>query len=281
MSLHQSSIFRSCLIVLGVIGLAAVAAQPASATTLGQVLESIEGNPGHGAPCLRNTMEDALPSELRRDECAAKVVGVFYVSLMRDRERLQIVREAIDRQRALLAMIQERIESGIGSSGDSLLAEIELKHWQVVEAQLIGAVLHAELFFRSVLESEPSQMVRPRLAPSAWPEDDVSALAALAQQENLPEEEQRALQSLLQHAWIDYKAAQREFALLKPMSAFARDLADRSQKIHDVGQLSFAALLKRYRDATSLQDAEVRAEYRLLTIQLQVLEILGRRSAIE
>lgn len=262
-------------------GLAAVAIQPAAAATLGQVLKSIESNPGHRAPCLRSMVDDALPSELPVNECAANVIGVFYVDLMRDRERLQIVRAAIDRQRALLAMVQEGIESGRMSTGDSLLAEIELKRWQVAEAKMIGAILHAELFFKSVLGSQPSQMVRPRLARSAWPEDDAAALAALAQQENLPEESRRALQSLLQHAWIDYRAAKREFALLQPMSAFARDLAEGSQKRFEIGRLSFSALLDRYRDATSLQGAEVNAEYRLLAIQIQVLEILGRRSAIE
>ncbi len=279
--MHPKGFLRSCRIVLAVMGLAAVAAQPATAATLGQILKSIEDNPGHSAACLRNTTEDALPNELPSDECATNVVGVFYVSLMRDRERLQILRAAINRQRALLAMAQERIESGVGSTGDALLAEIELKHWQVLEAQLIGAVLHAELFFASVLESEPSPMVRPRLAPSAWPEDDTAALAALEQQENLPEESRRSLHSLLQHAWIDYKSAKREFALLQPMSAFARDLAEGSYKRFQIGQFSFAGLLDRYRKATSLQDAEVNAEYRLLTIQLQVLEMLGRRSAIE
>jgi hypothetical protein len=65
------------------------------------------------------------------------------------------------------------------------------------------------------------------------------------------------------------------------MSAFADDLARVSHDQYSLGQLALGTLLTRLRDAVPLQEAMVDAEYRLLAIQLAVLDLLGRRAALE
>ncbi len=272
-----SRIGRGLLIALA----AWLGAPAAEAADLKQVLSKLEGNPGHSALCVVPLDDVAVPVARPFGRCAANLVGILYLDLLRDRERLDNIRNAIARQRDLLSAVQRRVESGSASSGDSLLAEIELKYWQRQETALIAAVLHAELFFRTVMESEPSEFVRPRLASSAWPRDEAVALAALAQQEAIPEEERPEAQIALQHAWIDYKAARRDYELLQPMQAFAQDLAKVTRQQYEIGQVGTATLQERWRDATRLRDALLTAEYRLLAIQFDIMERLGRRAALE
>lgn len=253
----------------------------ADAADLKQVLSKLDGNPGHSEACLASLGDVAVPDGQPPGPCAANIVGVLYLDLLRDRERLDNIRAAIGRQRELLATVQKGVDSGALSTGDSLLAEIELKYWQRQEAALIAAVLHAELFFRTVMESEPSEFVRPRLAPSAWPRDEAVALAVLVQQEAIPQDERPAAQIALQHAWIDYEAARRDDELLQPMQAFALDLARVTGQRYEIGQTSTATLQERWRDATRLRDAQLTAEYRLLAIQFDIMERLGRRASLE
>ena len=188
------------------LGLAA-AAPSAEAATLGEVMSKIASNPTPQPPCLEPAAAPPAPSERPLGRCAVNTVGALYLGLLRDRERLEILRAAIARQRSVLADVQQRAEAGIGNYGESLLAEIELKRWQTQEAEIIGSILHAELFFATAMESEPSAFVRPRLASSAWPEDEAVALVALAQQESIPGTELPAAEIALKHAWIDYRAA--------------------------------------------------------------------------
>jgi hypothetical protein len=264
------------------IALAAGLATPAAeAASLKQVLASLESNPGHSEPCLAPLGDVTVPDTRPHGRCAANLVGVLYLDLLRDRERLDNIKAAIERQRKLLSAVQERVQGGGASGGDSLLAEIELKYWQRKETALVAAVLHAELFFSTVMESEPSEFVRPRLAPSAWPRDKAVALAALAQQESIPEEEQPEAEVALQHAWIDYEAARRDYELLQPMRAFAHDLAAATMQEYDIGQVGTATLQERWRGTTLLSDALLTAEYRLLAIQFDIMERLGRRDALE
>jgi hypothetical protein len=272
-----SRIGRGLLIALA----AWLGAPAAEAAGLKQVLSKLDGNPGHSEACLAPLGEVTLPDARPLGRCAANIVGVLYLDVLRDRERLDNIRAAITRQRELLSAVQQRIDAGSASSGDSLLAEIELKYWQRQEAALIAAVLHAELFFRTVMESEPSEFLRPRLAPSAWPRDEAVALAALAQQEAVPQEERPEAQIALQHAWIDYEAARRDYELLQPMQAFALDLAGATGQQYEIGQASTATLQERWRGATRLRDALLTAEYRLLAIQFDIMERLGRRGALE
>lgn len=261
--------------------LPAAVAQSAAATTLVELLQPIDGNPAPPPPCLEPTAEPAVPLERPLGRCAADTVAALYLTLLRDRERLTLLRNAIARQRDVLKLVQQSVEAGASSAGDSLLAEIELKRWQVEEAELARGILHAELFFESAMDSEPSQFVRPRPAPSAWPEDEAMALAALAQQEHIPGAELPAAEVALQHAWIDYHAARRALELLEPMSAFAEDLARASQDQYYIGRISLATLQQRLRDTVMLNEARVSVEYRLIAIQFTVMELLGRRSAIE
>ena len=268
-----------------------MAGQAAGAATLGQVLDKLSGNPAHGnpandrpdksAPCLEVVAGGSVPARLPLDRCAAQTVGDLYLGLLRDRERLRIVRAAIAAQRGLLSLVQKRIAAGSAPSDAFLLADIELNHWQIEEARLIGNLLHVELFFRSVVGTDPSQMVRPHFAPSAFPADEAGALALLAQEEAVPPEEQPVLRNLLQHAWIDYKAAEREIALLQPMGAAAADVAKASRQRYARGQTRLADLHARLREATRLHLALVTAQYQLLVAQFRILEMLDRRSAIE
>ncbi len=275
--MHISRFGRSLLIALA----ACLGTTTAQAADLKQVLSKLDGNPRHSEACLTSLGDVAVPDGAPLGRCAANLVGVLYFDLLRDRERLSNMRAAIARQRDLLSVVQQGVESGVFSTGDSLLAEIELKYWQRQETALIAGVLHAELFFRTVMESEPSEFVRPRLEPSAWPRDEAVALAALAQLKAIPEGQRPEAQIALQHAWIDYEAARRDYDLLQPMEAFARDLAGATGKQYDVGQVSTATLQERWRDATRLRDALVTAEYRLLAIQFDIMERLGRRDALQ
>lgn len=268
---------RGLLIALA----ACLGAPAAEAADLKEVLNKLDGNPGHGEVCLTTLGDVAVPEARPLGRCAANLVGALYLDLLRDRERLNNIRAAITRQRKLLAAVQKGVNSGVFSTGDSLLAEIELKYWQRRETALIAAVLHAELFFKTVMESEPSEFVRPRLAPSAWPRDEAVALAALAQLEVIPEERRPEAQISLQHAWIDYESARRDYELLQPMADFAQDLAGATGQRYEIGQASTATLQERWRDATLLRDALLTAEYRLLVIQFDIMERLGRRDALE
>ncbi|MGD1877022.1 MAG: hypothetical protein ACFB13_05925 [Kiloniellaceae bacterium] len=278
--MRYRGVFQFCGALL--IGLTAGLGVPAAkAETLTQILKTAGGDPGHSAPCLVPTPAVAVPVERPLGRCSANIIAGLYLDLLRDRDRLEIVRAAITRQRDLLAAVQRRVEAGVSTSGDSLLAEIELKHWQRRETQLTAAVQHAELFFSTVTDSKPAAFVRPRLAPSAWPADEAAALVALAQQESIPEEDRAAAQSALQHTWIDYEAAQRDYDLLQPMQAFAADLARATGQQYEIGQVGTATLQQRFRDATLLRDALVSAEYRLLALRFDILERLGRRAAAE
>ncbi|WP_193370105.1 hypothetical protein [Pelagibius marinus] len=268
---------RGLLIALA----ACLGAPAAEAADLKQVLSKLERNPGHREVCLASLGPVAVPDRRPLGRCAANLVGVLYLDLLRDRARLDNIRGAIARQRDLLSAVQQGVNSGVLSTGDSLLAEIELKYWQRQETALIASLLHAELFFRAVMESEPSEFVKPRLAPSAWPRDEAVALAALAQQEDIPEKQLPEVQIALQRAWIDYEAARRDYDLLQPMESFARTLAGATRQQYDIGQVSTATLQDRWRDATRLRDALLTAEYRLLAIQFDIMERLGRRAALE
>ncbi|WP_340117480.1 hypothetical protein [Pelagibius sp. 7325] len=273
-------IFQFCGALL--IGLTAGLGLPAAkAETLAQVLKRADGGAGRSAPCIFPTPAVAVPGERPHGPCSANIIAAIYLDLLRDRERLEIVRATITRQRDLLAAVQRQVEAGISRSGDSLLAEIEMKYWQRRETQLTSAVLHAEYFFSTVMDSEPSGFIRPDVPPSAWPADETVALMALAERETIPEKDQPAAQSALKHLWIDYEAARRDYDLLQPMQAFAADLARATGKQYEIGQVGTATLQERYRDATLLHDALVSAEYRLLTLQLDILERLGRRAAAE
>jgi hypothetical protein len=86
---------------------------------------------------------------------------------------------------------------------------------------------------------------------------------------------------VLKHRWIDYEAARRDLDLLQPMQAFAEDLARATGQQYEIGQVGTATLQERFRDATLLRDALATAEYRLFALQFQILEIIGRRPAIE
>lgn len=264
------------------IALAACLCAPAAeAAELKQVLTALESISGPGKACLASPGATAVPDRRPLGRCSANLVGVLYLQLLRDRERLDNLRAAVARQLELLSGVQQRVESGASSSGDSLLAEIELKHWQREETALIAAVRHAELFFRTVMESEPSGFRRPRLAPSAWPRNEAEALAKLTKQETILEKERPAAQAALQRAWIDYEATRRDYDLLLPMEAFARDLAEATGRQYDIGQVSTATLQDRWREATRLRDALLTADYRLLARQFDILERLGRRDALE
>lgn len=275
------AVCRRLALAAAILLLPAAAAQPAEATTLIELLQRIDGNPAPQPPCFEPGAEPTVPLERPRGRCAADTVAALFLTLLRDRERLTLLRNAIARQRGVLELVQQSVEAGASSAGDSLLAEIELKRWQVEEAELVRAILHAELFFATVMDSEPSQFVRPRPAPSAWPEDEAMALAALAQQEHIPEAELPAAEAALQHAWVDYHAARRALELLEPMGAFAADLARVSHDHYLIGRIALATLQQRLRDDAMLKDARVSAEYRLIAIQFTVMELLGRRSAIE
>jgi hypothetical protein len=65
------------------------------------------------------------------------------------------------------------------------------------------------------------------------------------------------------------------------MAAFARDLAAATGRQYEIGQVGTATLQERLRSATHLQVALVTAEYRLLALQVDILERLGRRGALE
>lgn len=272
---------RRLALAAAILVLATTVAQSAEATTLVELLQRIDGNPARQPPCLEPAAEPAVPLERPLGRCAADTVAALYLTLLRDRERLTLLRDATARQRGVLELVQQSVEAGARSAGDSLLAEIELKRWQVEEAELARGILHAELFFTSAMDSEPSRFVRPRPAPSAWPEDEAMALAALAQQEHIPQAELPAAEVALQHAWIDYRAARGALELLEPMGAFAEDLARASHDQYLIGRIGLATLQQRLRDAAMLKDARVSAEYRLIAIQFTVTELLGRRSAIE
>ena len=247
--------------LVGSLSLALALAAPAEAASLGQLLRQVAGNPGHGAPCLRPTgvAAEGVPLRLPAGPCAAEAVSGLYLGVLRDRERLESLRAAIVRQRDLMAAVQRRLR-GDGAGGE---------------------LLHAELFFATVMGSDPSEMIQPRFAPSAWPAGEAEALALLAQQEEVPEDLAPELRVLLQHAWIDYEGARRELALLESMTAFAEDLAKTAREGFERGETALAWVQERYRDAGALQDARIIAEYRLTAVQLQIIEILGRRSAIE
>jgi len=272
---------RNALVGAVSVFLTLAAAMPAGAATFGEVLKKVDGNPRHNPPCLEVVTDPAVPSERPFGRCATNTVGGLYLGLLRDRERLDIVRSAIARQQDLLKEVQQYVESGSLYSGESLLAEIELKRWQVQEAEITRGILHAELFFTSMMDTEPSELVMPRVDPSSWPRDQAFAQAALAQHETIPESEMPAVQNVLQHAWIDYQAARRALELLRPMSAFAQDLDSASQAQFAVGRLSLAIWQQRMRNAVELQEAVVNAEYQLLAIQFTILELMGRRSAID
>jgi outer membrane protein TolC len=274
------NIFRFCAGLL--IGLTlCLSAQAAAAATLGQLLKSLDSSQQHSAPCLTPPSDITVPGERPLGPCSANIVGVLYLDLLRDRARLEVIRAAITGHRDLLAQTQRRVETGVLRSGDSLLVEVELKHWQRRETLLVAAVSHAELFFRAVMESEPTEFVPPRWAPSAWPADEAAALLALEQQEGIPENERPATRTVLKHSWIDYEAARRDLDLLQPMQAFAEDLARATGQQYEIGQVGTATLQERFRDATLLRDALATAEYRLFALQFQILEIIGRRPAIE
>ncbi len=268
--------------LVGSLSLALALAAPAEAASLGQLLRQVAGNPGHGAPCLRPTgvAAEGVPLRLPAGPCAAEAVSGLYLGVLRDRERLESLRAAIVRQRDLMAAVQRRLR-GDGAGGELLLAELELNRWQAEETRLIAGLLHAELFFATVMGSDPSEMIQPRFAPSAWPAGEAEALALLAQQEEVPEDLAPELRVLLQHAWIDYEGARRELALLESMTAFAEDLAKTAREGFERGETALSWVQERYRDAGALQDARIIAEYRLTAVQLQIIEILGRRSAIE
>ncbi|GAB4360687.1 MAG: hypothetical protein Kow00114_14600 [Kiloniellaceae bacterium] len=275
------ALFRNalCGLALG-LGLAA----PAEAASLGELLRQVAGNPGHGAPCLRPAAAvaaEGVPLRLPAEPCAAQALSGLYLGVLRDRERLESLRAAIARQRDLMAAVQRRLR-GDGAGGELLLAELELNRWQAEETRLIAGLLHAELFFATVMGSDPSEMIQPHFAPSAWPAGEAEALALLAQQkEEVPEDLAPELRVLLQHAWIDYEGARRELALLESMTAFAEDLAKIAHDGFERGETALAWVQERFRDAGALEDARVITEYRLTAVQLQILEIIGRRSAIE
>ncbi|GAB4393949.1 MAG: hypothetical protein Tsb0032_15250 [Kiloniellaceae bacterium] len=256
---------------------------PATAATLGQVLARLHGNPGHATrgPCLATRVPEGVPATLPADRCAARTVGGLYLGLLRDRERLIVLRAAITRQRHLLSLVQSRISDGTAPAADFLLADVELGRWQVEEARLIQNLLHAELFFQSLAETEPSQMVRPRFRPPAWPADEETSLALLAQEEDPAAEELPVLRNLLQHAWIDYRAAEREIELLMPMGAAAEDVAKEALARYETGGISLAELQARLREATLGRLALLTAEYQRLVVQFRILELLGRLPAVE
>ena len=273
---------RNVLLGAVLTGLALCAAAfPAAAESLAEVVAKVEGNPTRNPPCTEIVLDPAVPGVRPFGRCAVNIVGSLYLGLLRDRERLAVLRDAIAQQRQVLAAQQRYVEGGGSSESDLLLAEVELKRWQLREAELVGAVLHAELFFATTMESDPEAFARPSLDPEAWPESEATALAALAQYDKLPEDERQALELTLQHAWIDYRAARRTLDLLEPMQAFTHDIAQASMQKYEIAQLSFPTLLNFLRENSNLRERLVVTQYRALALQFHILELLQRREALQ
>ena len=253
--------------------------QAAQAETLGRLLERVENDRGGAVLCLQAAVEGLLPKDHASGGCAA-VVSRVYLDALLQQERRKLIEDAIAQQRGFIDLVQRIVEGGGLSSGELLLAEIELKRRQLEEAEVSAAISRAALFFEP-MQRNPERFVLPRIRTEAWPESRDAALAELASAKDTLEDARATAQRRLKRAWIDYETARREKALLQPMVAFAQDLATASQQQFDLGPVKVATVQSRYSETVTLQAELLRADHDMLAAQIRILEILGRSSAIE
>lgn len=254
-------------------------AQASQAETLGRLLERVQNAPEGAVLCLQAAVEGLLPKDAASGSCAA-VVGRFYLDALLQQERRSLIEDAIAQQRSFIDLVQRIVEGGGLSSGELLIAEIELKRRQLEEAEVSAAISRAALFFEP-MQSDPERFVLPRIRAEAWPESRDAALAVLASAKDTPEDARATAQRRLKRAWIDYETARRAKALLQPMVAFAQDLATASQQQFDLGRVQVATVQSRFSEVMASQTALLRADHDMLAAQIRILEILGRGSAVE
>lgn len=260
-----------------------VAVTPAAgAVTLVEMLNAIDG--GDSAvtdPCLETDGRGEVPASPPEGSCATLAVTWLYLGLLRDRDRLQLLGDAIAYHRRVLEAMQRRLEGGGGSYADTLKAEVELKRWQRREAALVRDIRRRELFFSKVMVADPAQFRVPGAIEAAWPEDETAALTALAERQDLSEGQRTTLETVLGLAWVDLQALQREIALLEPMIAFARELLIASEQNFKVSQVTLQTVVRHVADLAELEEALMEAKYRQLVLQVRVLDLLGRRAALQ
>ena len=253
--------------------------QAAQAETLGRLLEKVQSDREGIVVCLQAAVDGLLPKDHYSGGCAG-VVSRVYLDALLQQERRKLIEDAIAQQRSFIDLVQRIVEGGGMSSGELLLAEIELKRRQLEEAEVSAAISRSALFFES-MQSDPERFVLPRIRTQVWPENREAALAELASAKDTLEDAKATAQRRLKRAWIDYETARREKALLQPMVAFARDLARASQQQFELGRVQVATLQTRFSEAVALQAELLRADYDMLAAQIRILEILGHGNAVE
>ncbi|WP_282606319.1 hypothetical protein [Pelagibius sp. Alg239-R121] len=269
---NPSSIFLTRMAFIGLI-FTAGSFTPLQAAALWQVLDVAKNDCAPVENALAAASWEALAIPRNGENCAA-IAGQLYLHVLRDGKQQQILQEAITQQRRLLEDVRSGVESGRGTNADLLLAEIELKRFQLKEARLATSLGHLTLFFQTALQTDPADFITPSILAESWPENEAAALTAQA---STAEEAQQRLR----HAWNRYEGAKRQHALLQPMSAFSGDLSDSVLQAFYIGQISLTRVQERIGDAIDQKIAVAEADADLLAAQLQVLEIMKRSSAIK
>jgi hypothetical protein len=158
---------------------------------------------------------------------------------------------------------------------------VEFHRWQLREVEVTHEVRSAEVFFIHVMTRDPTEFVDPTPDEAAWPADEAAALAALDARLRLSVDERGLAEVALRRTWIDYESVQREVTLLEPMRAFAVDVLAASERGYEVSQVSLGTLLDLASDRFELEEAYLAAGTRRLLLQVRVLELLGRRDALD
>jgi len=252
---------------------------PAGAATLKDLLDEVSGDTP--APCLETITTTAVPVTRPTGRCAADTVAQLYLRLLRDRARLAVVRDAVAYHRQALEAQRSRLEGGGSSEVEVNKVNVEFHRWQLREVEVTHEVRSAEVFFIHVMTRDPTEFVDPTPDEAAWPADEAAALAALDARLRLSVDERGLAEVALQRAWIDYESVQREVTLLEPMKAFAVDVLAASERGYEVSQVSLGTLLDLASDRFELEEAYLAAGTRRLLLQVRVLELLGRRDALD
>ena len=251
-------------------------AHPVQAAKLWQLLETAQKD----CPSIAESVKAAgieTNSETDFESDCAGTITTLYLKSLRHRDQQQILQTAIKEQRTLVGMTQSAIDAGHLPNTNLLVAEIELKRLQLLEAQHVTARRHLRIIFGAAFASDPAQFILPVVPAEVWPEDQAAALTALSSSNR----NSQAMRQRLKHAWADFEGAQRHRNLLLPMAALGQDLANSALGQFQLGRIRMPQLSDHMSDAVQQNLALVAAENDLVAAQLRVLAILGRTGSID
>jgi outer membrane protein TolC len=256
-------------------------AQSAGAASLAEVMDTADGSAAASPPCLALPETEEVPATLPSGRCAGAIVARLYLGLLRDRDRLALMRDGAAYFREWLEHLQPRLDQGGRSPAQSLMAEVERKRLQRREAEVARELRHAEAFFVRVMASDPKDFGSPAVADGALPEDETRALAALAARDDIPLEERAAAETALRLAWIDYDSAQQEAALLGEQHRIARQLLGALEQQFEYSAASFIDVRRALVGLVNTEEGLIHARVRETTLKIRILELLDRRNAVE